>query len=88
MSQDHQWQLSKSVPITFIFAIIMQTIALIWFVATLRNDVDSNQKELVRLETRTSGLEQIVQSQAITLGRIDENIKSIRMILDNMAREK
>ena len=88
MSQDSQWHLSKSVPITFILAIILQTIALIWFVATLRNDVDSNQKELLRLETRTSGLEQIVQSQAITLGRIDENIKSIRMILDNMAREK
>lgn len=88
MSQDSQWHLSKSVPITFILAIIMQTIALIWFVATLRNDVDSNQKELLRLETRTSGLEQVVQSQAITLGRIDENIKSIRMILDNMARVK
>lgn len=88
MSQDPQWHLSKSVPITFIFAIIMQTIALIWFVATLRNDVDSNQKELLRLETRTISLEQIVQSQAITLGRIDENIKSIRMILDSMAREK
>ena len=88
MSQDPQWHLSKSVPITFIFAIIMQTIALIWFVATLRNDVDSNQKELLRLETRTSSLEQIVQSQAITLGRIDENIKSIRMILDSMARVK
>ncbi len=88
MSQDPQWHLSKSVPITFIFAIIMQTIALIWFVATLRNDVDSNQKEIVRLETRTISLEQIVQSQAITLGRIDENIKSIRMILDSMAREK
>ena len=88
MSQDHQWHLSKSVPITFIFAIIMQTIALIWFVATLRTDVDINQKELLRLETRTSSLEQVVQSQAITLGRIDENIKSIRMILDSMAREK
>lgn len=88
MSQDHQWHLSKSVPITFILAIIIQTIALIWFVATLRNDVDSNQKEIVRLETRTSSLELVVQSQAITLGRIDENIKSIRMILDNMAREK
>lgn len=88
MSQDLQWHLSKSVPITFIFAIIMQTIALIWFVATLRTDVDINQKELLRLETRTSSLEQIVQSQAITLGRIDENIKSIRMILDAMAREK
>jgi hypothetical protein len=88
MSQDPQWHLSKSVPITFIFAIVLQTIALIWFVATLRNDVDTNQKEIVRLEIRTSGLEQSVQSQAITLGRIDENIKTIRLILDTMAREK
>jgi len=88
MSQDTQWHLSKSVPITFILAILLQTLALIWFVATLRTDVDINQKEILRLETRTSSLEQIVQSQAITLGRIDENIKSIRMILDSMAREK
>ena len=88
MSQDPQWHLSKSVPITFIFAIIMQTIALIWFVATLRNDVDANQKELVRIETRTSSLEKSVQSQAITLGRMDENLKYIRMILDSMAQEK
>jgi hypothetical protein len=88
MSQDTQWHLSKSVPITFILAILLQTLALIWFVATLRTDVDTNQKEILRLETRTSSLEQIVQSQAITLGRIDENIKSIRMILDSMAREK
>ena len=88
MSQDPQWHLSKSVPITFIFAIIMQTIALIWFVATLRNDVDANQKELLRIETRTSSLEASVQSQAITLGRMDENLKYIRMILDSMAHEK
>jgi hypothetical protein len=88
MSQDPQWHLSRSVPITFIFAIMMQTLALIWFVATLRNDVDSNQRDLVRLDSRTTSLEQIVQSQAITLGRIDENIKSIRTILDDMARTK
>lgn len=88
MSTDTQWHLSKSVPITFILAIIMQTIALIWFVATLRNDVDINKDNLVRLETRTESLESVVQTQAVTLGRIDENIKSIRMILDSMARVK
>ena len=88
MSTDTQWHLSKSVPISFILAIIMQTIALIWFVATLRNDVDINMTELIRLETRTDKLEQIVQSQAVTLGRMDENIKSIRVILEGMARQK
>jgi hypothetical protein len=88
MTDDTEWHLSKGVPITFLLAIVLQTVALIWFVATLRNDVDTNQKEIVRLEIRTSGLEQSVQSQAITLGRIDENIKTIRLILDTMAREK
>jgi hypothetical protein len=88
MSTDTQWHLSKSVPISFILAIIMQTIALIWFVATLRNDVDINRTALIRLETRTDKLEQIVQSQAVTLGRMDENIKSIRVILEGMARQK
>jgi hypothetical protein len=88
MTGDTEWHLSKGVPITFLLAIVLQTVALIWFVATLRNDVDTNQKEIVRLEMRTSGLEQSVQGQAITLGRIDENIKTIRLILDTMAREK
>ncbi len=85
---DESWHLSKGVPVTFILAIIMQTIALIWFVATLRNDIDTNEREIVRLDTRVESLEKVVQMQAVTLGRIDENIKSIRMILDSMAKVK
>lgn len=85
---DESWHLSKGVPVTFILAIAMQTIALIWFVATLRNDIDTNEREIVRLDTRVESLEKVVQMQAVTLGRIDENIKSIRMILDSMARVK
>lgn len=76
------WHLSRSVPISLIFAIFCQTVALIWFVATLRNDVDSNRTELIRLDARTTNLEQVVQSQAITLARIDENIKGIREYLE------
>jgi hypothetical protein len=85
---NESWHLSKSVPITFILAILAQTIALIWFVATLRNDVDNNRNELIRLEVRTDKLEEVVQTQAITLGRMDENIKSIRQILESMARKQ
>lgn len=81
------WHLSRSVPITFIFAIFMQTIALIWFVATLRNDVDNNRTEIVRIETRTAQLEQAVQSQALTLARIDENLKAIRDAVENLANQ-
>ena len=83
---EQDWHLSRSVPISLIFAIACQTVALIWFVATLRNDVDSNRTELIRLETRTDKLEQIVQSQAVTMGRMDENIKAIRDAVEAMVR--
>jgi hypothetical protein len=76
------WHLSKSIPITLVFAIFCQTIALIWFVATLRNDVDANSADILRLDTRTTSLEAVVQSQAITLARIDENLKAIREHLE------
>ena len=85
---DSDWHMSRSIPISLIFAIACQTVALIWFVATLRNDVDFNRMEIIRLDTRTSSLEDIVQNQAVTLGRMDENIKSIKTILEGMATNR
>lgn len=82
---NESWHLSKSVPITFIFAIFCQTVALIWFVATLRSDVDANKNELLKLEVRTDSLEGVVQSQAVTMARMDENIKVIRDAVERMA---
>lgn len=81
---NESWHLSKSVPITFIFAIFCQTVALIWFVATLRSDVDANKNELLKLEVRTDSLEGVVQSQAVTMARMDENIKAIRDAVERM----
>ena len=81
---DEPWHLSKSVPISFILAIIGQTVALIWFVATLSNDVANNKNEILKLEVRTDGLETVVQNQAIALARIDENLKAIRSTLEKM----
>ena len=74
--------LNRSVPITFIFAIMCQTVALIWFVATLSNDVANNKDDLARLEERTQNLELVAQTQAVMLARIDENIKGIREFLE------
>lgn len=82
MAQD-SWHLSKSIPLTFVLAIICQTIALVWFVADLNNDIQTNTREIVRHETRLIALENIVQTQAVTMARIDENIKSIREMMED-----
>lgn len=87
MSVEESWHLSKSIPLTLIFAIICQTIALIWFVASLRGDVDSAQRELIKQDTRISTLEQVVQNQAVTMGRMDENIKAIRDAVEAMVQK-
>lgn len=82
MKQD-SWHLSKSIPLTFVLAILGQTIALVWFVADLNNDIETNTREIVRHETRLIALENIVQTQAVTMARIDENIKSIREMMED-----
>lgn len=83
-----EWHLSKSVPISIIVGFIMQFAGFIWWTSNLDSRVSTNSTEIVRLESRTKGLEEIVQSQAVTLARMDENIKSIRVILESMARQK
>ena len=85
MAQD-SWHLSKSIPLTFVLAIIGQTLALVWFVADLDNDIQTNTREIVRHETRLIALENIVQTQAVTMARIDENIKSIREMMEETRR--
>ena len=81
MANDN-WHLSKSVPISFILAIIAQTTALVWFVASMSNGIDNNAKEIVRHDTRIKSLETVVQDQAVTMARIDENIKAIRNMME------
>jgi hypothetical protein len=84
MNREKEWHLSKSIPLTFILAIGAQTAALVWFVSALNSDIESNTREIVRQETRIMALENIVQAQAVTMGRIDENIKSIRLMMEDL----
>jgi hypothetical protein len=83
--KEESWHLSKSIPLTLIFAIICQTIALIWFVASLSNDVDAATRELTRQDARITNLEALVQSQAVSMARIDENLAFIRKAVETLA---
>lgn len=88
MDQKEDWHLSKSVPISFILAIVMQTLALVWYVSSLDSNVEANTREIARHELRLMELEKLTQSQAVMLGRIDENINSIRKSVEAMMRSR
>ena len=84
--QDEPWHLSKSVPLSIIFAVVVQTVTLVWFIAGLNASIDQNSRDLVRHETRIETLEISAQSQAVSLARMDENIQAIRAMLEQMPR--
>ena len=83
MKQD-SWHLSKSVPATFILAIVIQTVGLVWYMSSLDANVTTNAREIARHEIRINEIEKTSQLQAVMLGRIDENIKAIRDAVDKM----
>jgi hypothetical protein len=74
---------SKSVSISFLVGILFQTGALVWYVSSLASAIDLNARDIGRHEVRLETLSAIIQSQAITLGRMDENIKSIREMMED-----
>lgn len=88
MKKDQEWHLSKSVPLTFVVAIFIQTASLVWYVSSMDNTIRNNEKELMRQDVRIQSLEGVVQTQALTLARIDENIKSIRTMMEAVQRAR
>lgn len=76
--------MNKSLPLTFILAIAIQTVGLVWYMSSLDSAVENNAREIARHEIRINEVEKTAQLQAVMLGRIDENIKAIRDAVDSM----
>ena len=79
------WHLSKSVPITLIFGLLVQAGAIVWTVSMMMSDIEQNMRNIMVLEITVSELEDVVQTQQVSLARIDENIKAIRSAVELMA---
>jgi cell division protein FtsB len=85
---NEQWHLSKSVPISIVGAVVVQTVTIVWFIANLNANVQINTRDLVRHETRIETLEASVQSQAVSMARMDENIQAIRDMVEQLTKER
>jgi|TARA_R110000782_G_scaffold124184_1_gene215732 Tfp pilus assembly protein PilO len=85
---EEPWHLNKSVPLTLVFTIAVQTVALVWFISQLNSTVDSNTRDIIRVQTEVKVMERTVQTQAVSMARIDENIKAIRDAVDKMTRRE
>ena len=80
------WHLSKSVPATLLLGLITQAAAIVWTVSMMMADIQQNTEKLIAFSERVSKVENMVQSQAVSMARIDENIQHIRGAVEKMAR--
>jgi archaellum component FlaC len=53
----------------------------------MMSDIERNGEEIMRLQSRLSIVEDATQRQAISMARIDENIKAIRQSVEKMAND-
>lgn len=83
--QEEGWQLSKSVPVTFLFGLVVQAVAIVYVFSMTIAKVEANRDDLNRLEIRVSTIEDNIHSLAVSTARMDENIKAIRSAVELMA---
>jgi len=79
------WHIAKSVPATLLIGLITQAGAIVWTVSMMMSDIQENQTDIVEFGQRISKVEQMVQSQAVSMARIDVNIEHIRTSVEKMA---
>ena len=87
MEQENGWHISRSVPATLLLGLVTQAAAIVWTVSMMMADIQQNTEKLINFSERVSKVETMVQSQAISMARIDENIQHIRGAVEKMASE-
>ena len=80
------WHLSKSVPLGLIFGLIVQGSAIVWTVSMMMSDIENNRASIAQVQNRVAKIEDMVHDQAVSMARIDENIKAIRGAVEQMAK--
>ena len=86
-TREEGWHISKSVPATLLLGLITQAAAIVWTVSMMMADIQQNTEKLIAFSERVSKVENMVQSQAVSMARIDENIQHIRGAVEKMANE-
>ena len=87
MSQTEGWHISRSVPATLLLGLITQAAAIVWTVSMMMADIQQNTEKLIAFSERVNKVENMVQSQAVSMARIDENIQHIRGAVEKMAAD-
>jgi hypothetical protein len=78
MTQQQAWHLDRRVPIALIVALAVQTSGIVWWAASLSGRVDQHARDIARTGGEVAVLRDAAQTQAVQMGRIEEQISGLR----------
>jgi hypothetical protein len=70
--QRESWHFDKRVPIALIVAIVVQTVGIVWWAATINSAVDLNARDIERQSATISSLQAARETLAITTARAEQ----------------
>jgi 3-oxoacyl-ACP reductase-like protein len=71
-----------NVSVGLIAGLLTQGAAIVWTVSMMMSDIEENRNDIYQNQINIERLTAVVQAQAISNARIDENIKAIRTIME------
>ena len=77
----------EKIPLSTIVIVLIQIVAMVAFATNLQADIEKNEVEVVRHDARLTAIETTMNSQEVTLARMDENLKHIKNSLDKMSQK-
>ena len=83
-SGDELWVMNKNISASLMFALIVQAAMIVWAISQMRADVDANYASIARISADVKAVETSSVTQAVQLGKIEENIKGIKESLERM----
>lgn len=78
------WHLDKRVPVVLISTIVVQTIGIVWWAATLDHQVEQHERRLVQLESADARLDTEARRLSELLVRVDERLAAQNQILQRL----
>lgn len=84
---EEPWHLDRRVPVALIFAILMQTIGIVWWAATIGAEVEQLKSNDSRQDNRIEAIQGIANNQAVQLGRIEENTRATQAAVERLLQQ-
>ena len=87
MTEDGAWHVDKRGPVALIAVLIGQFALGAYIAGTMRSAIMTNERDIQANQTQIELMRDASQSQAVQLGRIEENITGLRSDLRRMLSE-